>query len=52
MLFACADKVKAAEPMLGRGSRLVLLPVSWDDTFGFDLTIFEERSAPPFGSGL
>lgn len=23
--------------------------VSWDDTFGFDLTIFEERSAPPFG---
>lgn len=27
-------------------------PVSWDDTFGFDLTIFEERSAPPFGSGL
>ena len=24
----------------------------WDDTFGFDLTLFEERSAPPFGSGL
>lgn len=24
----------------------------WDDTFGFDLTLFEESSAPPFGSGL
>lgn len=23
---------------------------SWNDTFGFDLTLFEEISAPPFGS--
>lgn len=26
--------------------------VSWDDAFGFDLTIYEERSAPPFGRRL
>lgn len=24
---------------------------SWNDTFGFDLTLFEEISAPPFGGG-
>lgn len=24
---------------------------SWNDTFGFDLTVFEEISAPPFGGG-
>lgn len=34
------ERIPAGSPM-----------VSWNDTFGFDLTVFEERSAPPFGGG-